>query len=142
MFSKWKKMLAGKKANNEAFEESRKWKNNAALQNCLQAMRGSCTLAPVQLHEAVICAINIALAENIWTDFPGTTDFPADFHSGMVYVVWNDAHMPVLTAHANAVKENIGSILCVNHETFLVAQSMDRIIWFREQEHIKLYSIT
>ena len=52
MFTSWKEKRAEKKAKDKAIRESQYWKTNELLQNCLQSMRGSCTLAPVEMHEA------------------------------------------------------------------------------------------
>ena len=54
MFADWKRKREEKKARDKAIAESRYWKTHPRLQVCLQAMRGSCTVAPVQMHEAAI----------------------------------------------------------------------------------------
>ena len=138
MFANWKEKLTAKKAKNKAFEESRHWKTNTLLQDRLQAMRGSCTMVPAEIHEAVITAVNIALQENIWTE---QSEIPEDFAPGMVCIVWNEAHLPVLRAPWNVVKEDLDDVRRVNSDTFLVAQSMDRILWFDSHGRIKLYSV-
>lgn len=139
MFSNWKEKLAAKKEKNKCYEESRHWKTNALLQECLQAMRGSCTIAPPEMYEAAIAAVNIAMKENIWTK---PDEIPADLFSDTVYVVWDDARLPVVMAHWNAAQEKFEDLRTVNPNTFLVAQTMDRILWFHVQDGLKLYSIT
>ena len=138
MFANFKKRLAAKKARNKLFEESQHWKNDPLLRCCLQAMRGSCTVVPPGIHEAVICAVNIALRENIWTD---QAAIPEIFGPGMVYLVWDEARLPVLEAPWNVVKENLHDVRRVHSNAFLVAQSMDRIVWYDAHGRIKLYSV-
>ncbi len=138
MFDNWKEKLARKKAKNKAFEESRHWKTNALLQDCLQAMRGSCTIAPPEMHEAVITAVNIALREDTWTE---ANEIPGDFLADSVYIVWNEAHLPVLKAPWGLVEQNLYAAQRVNSDTFLMADTMDRIVWFDGDGQIKLYSI-
>lgn len=141
MFANWKEKLAEKKAKNKFFEESQRWKNNPLLQDCLQAMRGSCTVAPMDMHEAAITAANIAIREDIWTAVEELGDIPADFFPGMVYIVWDEAHLPILKAPWALVSECFWDIEAVSFDTFLVAESMDRILWFDAHNQIRLYSI-
>ena len=141
MFESWKEKRAAKKAKDKAIRESQYWKTNALLQNCLQSMRGSCTLAPVEMHEAAIAAVNIALQEDTWTTLAEQSNIPEDFFDGMLYIVWDEAHLPVLKAVGKLVDENLYDVRCVNHHTFLMTETMDRIIWFDGLGRIKLYSI-
>ena len=101
--------------------------------------------APVQMnvdmHEAVETAVNIALREDIWTTLAEQSDIPEDFFDGILYIVWDEAHLPVLKAVGKLVDENLYDVRCVNHHTFLVAETLDRIIWFDGLGQIKLYSI-
>lgn len=142
MFGNWKKKLAQKKANNKFLEESRHWKTNALLQDCLNAMRGYCTIVPPEMHEAVITATNIAIREDIWTTAEEVTSIAEDFFPGMVYILWDEAHLPVLKAPWAIVEENLHDVRRVNLDTFLMAETMDRIIWFAKDCQIKLYSVT
>ena len=54
MLLDWKKRIEEKRAKNQAVAESQYWKSHPLLQQCLQAMRGSCTLASPELHEAAV----------------------------------------------------------------------------------------
>lgn len=139
MFAYWKEKLARRRLQRKSIEESQHWKQDPRLQCFLQAMRGSCTIAPSGMHEAVIAAVNIAIKENLWTR---PDEIPDDLFSGTVYVVWDDAHLPVVMVHWNAALERLRDMRSVNPNTFLVAQTMDRILWFNTQDGIKLYSIT
>ena len=103
MFAKWKAKFAAKKANAHAVDESRRWKENALFQDCLQAMRGSCTVAPADLHEAVITAVNIAIREGTWAELSAASE---DLFGGMVYLVWGEATLPVLWAPWAVAVEN------------------------------------
>lgn len=141
MFANWKERLAQKKAKNKFFEESQHWKTNALLRDCLQAMRGSCTIVPPEMQEAVITAANIAIREDVWTAAEELTGIPGDFFPGMVYIVWDEAHLPVLKAPWTIVEEHLYDVRCVSFDTFLVAETMDRIIWFDAHGRIMLYSI-
>ena len=132
---------AEKKAKDKAIRESQYWKTNALLQDCLQAMRGTCTVLPMDLHEAAETAVNIALREDIWTEVPELIDIPDTFLGETVYIIWDEATLPVLKAPWVMVDKNLHDIRCVCHHTFLVAETMDRIIWFDGLGRIKLYSI-
>ena len=138
MFGSWKEKRAEKKAKDKAIRESQYWKNNALLQSCLQAMRGSCTLAPVEMHEAAIAVVNIALRDGSWTN---AEQVPAAFFDDTVYLVWTDEKFPVLKAPWAVAIENLPQITAVTPECFLVSESLDRIIWFDGLVQIKLYSI-
>ena len=139
MFAKWKEKLAAKKANDHAVDESRKWKKNALFQDCLHAMRGSCTVAPMDLHEAAIAAVNIAIREGTWAELSGVSE---DLFSGMVYLVWGEATLPVLRAPWAVAVENLKWIQIVDPNAFIVAETMDKILWFSVHDRISLYNIT
>ena len=137
MFEKWKQKREEKKAKDRAIAESGYWKNHPGMRRCLQAMRGSCTVAPMELHEAVIAVVNIALAENTWAE---ADRIPADFLSGTVYLVWNDEKLPVLKAPWELVTENLDDVRSVAERSFLISETMDRIVYLENNE-IKLYAI-
>ena len=134
MFESWKEKRAEKKAKDKAIRESQYWKNNALLQSCLQSMRGSCTLAPVELHEATVAAVNIAFMENTWVS---ASQIPADFLSGNVFLIWSDEKLPVLKAPWDIARENLQNICAVDDRSFLVSEELDRIVQcFGGQYHL------
>jgi hypothetical protein len=138
MFEEWKRKREAKKAKDLAIAEAQYWKNHPRLRVCLQAMRGSCTLASQALHEAAIAVVNIALMEGAWE----TVEIvPADFMEDMVFLVWDDEKLPVLKAPWGQVRENLDTVTAVAKQAFLVAQTLDRIIWFDAQSSIKIYTI-
>lgn len=101
-------------------------------------MRGCCTVAPMELHEAVIAAVNIALHEDSWTV---SAEIPSAFLEGTVYLVWDNEKLPVLRAPWELVEENLTAVSAVSAGTFLVAETMDRIVHCSKQGGIRLYSI-
>ena len=138
MLLNWKKRIEEKRAKNQAVAESQYWKTHPLLQQCLQAMRGSCTLASPELHEAAIAAVNIAFREGTWTS---VTQPPENFLSQTLYLVWDDEKIPVLKAPRHLTMENLSAVTAVAEKTFLVSETMDQIIWFDGHNQIKLYSI-
>ena len=141
MFEKWKEKREQTMARNKAILESKYWREHALLRYCIEVMRGSCTVAPVDMHEAAIAAVNIALSEDTWRTLEELIDIPEDFMPETVYIVWDDARLPVLKAPWELVIENLEDVLCVNLITVLVAETMDRIVWIDSHGTIKLYSI-
>lgn len=141
MFDHWKERLAEKKAKNKAFEKAQQWKRDALLQDFLQAMRGSCTMVSPEMHEAVVTAANIAIKEDCWTTVAELCDIPEDFLEGMVYIVWDEDTLPVPKVSWPMVRENLDDVLPVAFHTLVVAETMDRIIWFDGHGGMKLYSI-
>ena len=141
MLAALKQRMEEKKARAKAIAESRQWRTNPLLQDCLQAMRGTCTVLPMDLHEAAETAVNIALREDIWTEVPELIDIPDTFLGETVYIIWDEATLPVLKAPWVMVDKNLHDIRCVCHHTFLVAETLDRIIWFDGLGRIKLSSI-
>ena len=141
MLAALKRKMEEKKARARAVAESMGWRTNALLQDCLQAMRGSCTVLPMELHEAAELSVNFALKEDTWTEVPELSDIPEGFLGETVFIIWDEATLPVLKAPWALVDENLHDVRCVCHHTFLVAETMDRIIWFDGLGRIKLYSI-
>ena len=141
MFTGWKERLAQKRAKNKFYAESQHWKNNPRLRECLQAMRGSCTVAPVEMHEAAIAAVNIALRENTWTRLEELSDIPGNFFPDTVFIVWDDERLPVLKAPWHSTDKCLPEIRAVACQSFMVSETLDSILWFDSSGGIKLYSI-
>lgn len=139
MFDRWREQLAAKKAKDHAIAQSRYWKEHPRLQDCLHSMRGSCTVAPAEMHEAAIAAVNIALREDLWKT---AERIPDDFLPETVFLVWDDPRIPVLKASWGTVRANLLYAVAVAQKTFLVSENLDRIVAFDEQGDIELYSIT
>ena len=139
MFERWKEKQAAKKAKKEAIAESQYWKTHPRLQDCLQAMRGSCTVAPVEMHEAAIAAVNISLTEDFWKE---AKTVPGNFMPETVFLVWDNPKIPVLKAPWVLVRESLPQVTAVAPKTFLVSENLDRIVWLDAQGQYKLYSIT
>lgn len=137
MLSTLKRKLEEKKRQNRAVTESQHWKNHPQLQACFQEMRGSCTVAPMDLHEALVAVVNIALQEDIWTP---AMQVPEEFLPETVYIVWNDDHLPVLKADRPLLLQNLDHATAVASETFLISETMDRVIHF-SQGKIRIYSV-
>ena len=138
MLSALKHRLEAKKAKARAIAASGYWKNHAHLQECLQVLRGSCTVAPMELHEAAIAAVNIALQENTWIM---AEKIPVDFLPQTVYIVWNDAQLPVFQAILAPVLEILDDVTAVAPETYLVSETMTRIVRCDHWGKCQLYSI-
>lgn len=137
MLANWKRKRAEKKAEERAVAESQYWKTHPGLQNCLQSMRGSCTVAPQQMHEATIAVVNIALREDTWTQ---AEQIPENFLADILYIVWNDEKIPVLKAPRDLVLDLFSTVAAVAEKTFLVSETMDRIIHWSEDSYY-LYSV-
>ena len=137
MFASLKQKLAEKRRLKQAISDSQHWKNRPALQNCLQSMRGSCTVAPMDLHEAVAAVVNIALTEDNWTH---TGKIPGDFLTQTVYIIWDDPLLPVLTADRELLLENLSHVTAVTENVFLVSQTMDRAVHLGSGT-LRLYSV-
>ena len=141
MFARLKQKMEEKNVKHKAIAESGYWKSHAMLRRCLQLMRGCCTVAPMQMHEAAIAAVNIALLENTWTVLDAVSDLPEDFLGETVFLLWDDEKLPVLMAPWSLVTENMMAIRAVAHQSYLVSQTLDRIIWFDIHGKIRTYSI-
>ena len=138
MFEKWKEKREQTMARNRAIAESQYWKTHPQLQTCLRAMRGSCTLAPVEMHEAAVAVVNIAMQEDTWQN---ADRIPEGFPGNTVYLVWDDPKLPVLKAPWPLVEARLTDIRAVSCRTFLVAETLDRIIAFDDAGSLKLYSV-
>ena len=126
MFDEWKRKREAKKAKDQAIAEAQYWKNHPRLRLCLQAMRGSCTLASQELHEAAVAAVNIAFMENTWES---ADEIPAEFLSGTVLLIWNDERLPVLKAPWELALENVPAICTVAERSFIVSEELNRILY-------------
>ena len=125
MFVSLKRRLMERKRLKQAVNDSQHWKHHPALQSCLQAMRGSCTVASMELHEAVAAVVNIALTEDNWNQ---TDKIPPDFLDQKVYIIWDDPLLPVLMTERELLMENLSHVSTVTRNVFLVSQTMDRAV--------------
>lgn len=138
MFAALKQKLLGAKQKHAAVGQSQHWKQHPALRDCLGSMRGLCTVAPMDLHEALVAAVNIALTEVNWNQ---TVQIPDDFLTQTVYIVWNDPLLPVLRTDREILLQNPEPVTAVAPQTFLISETMDRIVHFH-QGTIRLYDLT
>ena len=141
MFEKWKEKREQTMARNKAILESRYWREHVLLRYCIDVMRGSCTVAPMAMHEAAVAAVNIALTEDTWRTLEELIDIPEDFMPEMIYIVWDDPKLPVLRAPWLLVDKYLRDVRAVADRTFLVSEHLDRILSFDEEGKPMLYSI-
>ena len=129
--------LKKKRSRNSAIADSQHWKHHPQLQDFLQTMRGNCTVVPIAMHEALTAVVNIALQENTWTQ---VRQIPSDFLTDTAYIIWNAPLLPVFLANREELMKNLVSLTAVEPETFLVSQTMDRVVRLIVGE-IHLYSV-
>ena len=141
MFERWKEKREHTKARDKAIRESMYWREHALLHACIGRMQGSCTVAPMELHEAAIAVVNIALLENRWTTLRDLIDLPADFMSENVFLVWDDPKLPVLRTPWVLADRYLHDVRAVADRTYLVGENLDRILSFDEEGHPLLYSV-
>ena len=130
--------LKKKRNRNRAIADSQHWKHHPQLQDFLQTMRGRCTVVPIATHEALTAVVNIALQENTWTQ---VWQIPSDFLTDTAYVIWNSPLLPVFQADREELIKNLVSLTAVEPETYLVCQTMDRVVRLFKGE-IRLYSVS
>lgn len=118
-----------KQMKNRVFQQAQAWKRNALLQECLTALRGCCTVADMDHREAVEGAVFLANTEGDWRELGSIhEDLPEGWLNGDVFILWDEATLPVLRCPAEIVLENLNDVTAVAFETYLVARSMDRIV--------------
>ena len=138
MLSALKRKLESKKQAKKAVAESQHWKHDPQLQSFLQAMRGSCTVAPIVMHEAVAAVVSIALQEDAWTR---TDRLPEGFLSESVYIIWNDDRLPALKADRGLLLQSLACATAVAPDTYLVSETMDRAVHLGHGG-LRLYDLT
>lgn len=139
MFDFLKKRKEEKQHKNQAFIQAQRWKQNTMLQECLAALRGSCTVALAVNQEAAEAVVNIAAAENTWIEVDG---IPEDFLAKECYIIWNEPGLPTLFGSSALVLEHLADVTAVSFETYLVSATFDRIVHIDDLDKIRLYSIT
>lgn len=133
-----KKRMEEKKHKNQAFIQAQAWKKNTMLQECLTALRGSCTVALAVNQEAAEAVVNIAAAENTWTP---VNAIPEDFLAKECYIIWDEAGLPTLFGCSALVLEHLQDVAAVSFETYLVSSTFDRIVHIDDLDRIRLYSV-
>lgn len=134
-----KRRMEEKKHKNQAFIQAQAWKKNTMLQECLTALRGSCTVAQAMNQEAAEAVVNIAARENTWTE---ADDIPPDFLAKDCYIIWDEAGLPTLFGSTFLVLEHLVDVTAVSFETYLVSADFDRIVHIDDLDHIRLYSVS
>ena len=141
MFERWKEKREQTMARNRAILESKYWREHVLLRHCIEVMRGSCTVAPIDMHEAAIAAVNIALTEGSWRKLEELIDIPEYFMPESIYLVWDDPKLPVLRAPWLLADKYLSDVRAVANRSFLVSEHLDRIISFDEDGCPILYSV-
>ena len=137
MFAFWKKKREQRINIDQGFHHARQWRENAPLQRCFNAMRGSFTVAQAYHQEAVEATVAIALTEDNWTK---AAEIPGDFLPEKCFLYWNAPTLPMLLCESAEVLAHLPEAAAISAETFLIAETMDRIIHLKN-ETIFLYSI-
>lgn len=132
-----KKRMEEKKHKNQAFIQAQRWKQNTMLQECLTALRGSCTVALAVNQEAVEAVVSIAMVEDHWMQ---TETVPDNWLPEMSYIFWDESTLPMLYCVSSLALEHIDDVTAVAFETFLVSANMDRIIHYKDGRRY-LYSV-
>lgn len=133
-----KRRMEEKKHKNQAFIQAQVWKKNTMLQECLTALRGSCTVALAMNQEAAEAVVNIAAAESTWTEVEA---IPEDFLAKECYIIWDEMGLPTLLGNTALVLEHLEDVAAVSFETYLVSATFDRIVHIDDLDHIRLYSV-
>lgn len=133
-----KRRMEEKKHKNQAFIQAQAWKKNTMLQECLTALRGSCTVALAMNQEAAEAVVNIAAAESTWTEVEA---IPEDFLAKECYIIWDEMGLPTLLGNTALVLEHLEDVAAVSFETYLVSATFDRIVHIDDLDHIRLYSV-
>ena len=141
MFEKWKEKREQTMARNKAILESNNWREHVLLRHCIDLMRGSCTVAPMDLHEAAVAAVNIALAEDRWQTLQELIDIPEDFLPEQIFLVWDDPKLPVLKAPWILADRYLTDVRAVANRSFLVSENLDRILSFDDEGRPILYDV-
>ena len=138
MFDFFKKKRERRTEIDRGFHHAQQWKENAPLQRCFHALRGSFTVAQAYYQEAVEATVAIALTEDNWT---GSTEIPADFLGEKCFILWNEPTLPVLLSCSAEVLNNLQAVTAVSKETYLISETMDQIVHVQDDAY-SLYSIT
>ena len=141
MFEKWKEKREQTMARNKAILESNYWREHVLMRHCIDLMRGSCTVAPMDLHEAAVAAVNIALAEDRWATLEELIDIPEDFLPEQIFLVWDDPKLPVLKAPWILADRYLTDVRAVANRSFLVSENLDRILSFDDEGRPILYDV-
>ena len=134
-----KRRMEEKKHKNQAFIQAQAWKKNTMLQECLTALRGSCTVALAMNQEAAEAVVNIAAAENTWTEVEA---IPEDFLAKECYIIWDEMGLPTLLGNTALILKHLEDVAAVSFETYLVSATFDRIVHIDDLDHIRLYSVS
>ena len=138
MFAFGKRKRAEKKNLDDALRSAQEWKRDPHLQECLGVLRGDCTVAPMELHEAITAVVNIAHREDCWTE---AETIPEDFFLEQVYLLWNRETLPAFRCRTDAAMEHLQRIRAVAEETYVIGGNMDRVVWFDRNGDIRLYCV-
>ena len=137
MLAFWKKKREQRKEIDQGFHHARLWRDNEPLLRCFNALRGSFTVAKAYHQEAVEATVAIALTEENWTE---ATNIPGDFLPEKCFIYWNEPTLPMLLCESAEVLSNLQEVTALSAETFLIAETMDRIVRLKHKG-IFLYSI-
>ena len=127
-----------KKQKDQAFYHAQLWRSDPRLQECFSALRGWFTVALAMHQEAAEATISIANAESGWVCADAFAD---DWLAQKVFVLWSEPTLPVLQVDRDELLENLASVITVAPETYLVSETFDRVVHFRADGSIELYSV-
>lgn len=142
MTEEQRERLSKLKEKNNAFALEQRWKKNTMLQNCLKNLTGDWNFAATEI--GVRCSHVIASTINMGNP-PKKLNKIGEISSNLlgstVYIVWEEATLPVVHCDFKAVMRVIQNVISVDFDTWILSENMKKMIHFSHNNEIEIFCV-
>lgn len=143
MTEEQKKRLAKLKVKNKDYVLAKQWEKNVMLQECLSSLNNQWTIADSDMSIMCFKAIASFACRRIEpTKEIQTVNEITDIWIGQsIYIVWDEATLPVLKCDFQTVKKSIDDVLSVAFDTWILSEELDKMIHFSHNGRISIFQV-
>lgn len=119
-------------------------KNNVLLQECIEVLKDQEGVLPSNKQEEILTAFNAKLNEALNSSaiikkmerLNSIDDINPDWIGKRVYIIWDEASLPIIERKLNEVIHNIDNIKAVAFDTWIVSENLCKFIEINHNDEI------
>ena len=122
----------------------RKWKSNALLQECLEALGNNKKILSIKQQQQILDKFNIELPRLFGNEkkiVQSIQELSSRWMNRLVYIIWDEEELPIIQTDFESVTNYIDDIVAVAFETWIVVNSMDQFIQFDARNRITEFNL-
>lgn len=125
---------------NKSIERNKIWSDNILLQECLAALGIQKDILSINEQEKIVCEVNQRFKETVkkkeGKKIETIEEIDSEWIGEKVFIIWDEASLPVIQTKINSVKEYIDDVTAVAFDTWIVSEDLNRVIEYNHNGKI------